>query len=63
MAILTPLVSYALAVTMSLLNGLCPTFCAGKNVNLFRHYFGIEFKLDDRVYVRLIPPFYTTEFF
>ena len=34
-----------------------PMFCAGKNGNLSRHYFGIEFKLDDHVYVQLIPPF------
>ena len=33
------------------LNGLCPAFCAEKNGNLFGHYFGMEFKVGDRVYV------------
>ena len=37
-------------------NGLCPTFWAGNNNNLFGHYFGIEFKLDNRFYVRPISP-------
>ena len=39
------------------LNGLCPVFCAEKNDNLFGHYFGIEFKIGDRVYVRPISSF------
>jgi hypothetical protein len=39
------------------LNGLCPIFCAERNDNLFGHYFGIEFKIGDRVYVRPISSF------
>ena len=33
------------------LNGLCPAFCAEKNSNLFGHYYGMEFKVGDQVYV------------
>jgi hypothetical protein len=38
-------------------DGLCPQFNPNENVNLFGHYFGIEFVADGHTYVRAISPF------
>ena len=35
-------------------DGLCPPFDASPNSNIFQHLFGIEFKHDDKIYVRPI---------
>jgi hypothetical protein len=36
------------------LNGFCPVFNACPNLNIFQHYFGIEFHHEDHSYVRAI---------
>ena len=38
-------------------SSLVPLFCATANRNLFDHYFGAEFHIDNRRYVRPISPF------
>ena len=44
------------AEVMSLAD-LCPPFYPAKNSNLFQHYFGIEFNVDDQTFVQPISPF------
>ena len=43
--------------------GIAPLFGPEVNTNLFGHYFGIEFHLDGRIYVRPISPFEYTRCF
>jgi hypothetical protein len=39
------------------LDSLCPPFESAANENLFQHYFGIEYRCEDRTFVRAFSPF------